>query len=320
MELEMPTLQDVLTARLRIRPHLRATPLFRYAALDQLAGMQVYVKHENHQPVGAFKVRGGINLVSQLSDDEKRRGVVSASTGNHGQSVAYAARLFGTRAVIGVPHGANPLKVEAMQSLGAEVLFLGQDFDEARVAAETVAEERNMRFIHSANEPRLIAGVGTHTLEVLEEQPDIEVVIVPVGGGSGASGACIVAKAINPRIQVIGVQAASAPAAYLSWKENRLAEAPSSTFAEGLATRVGFTLTQAILRKHLDDFVLVSDDELRQSMRIMLEKTRNLVEGAGASPLAAALKLKDRLAGKKVALIVSGGNSSMEHLRQAMGW
>src|SRR5512143_3218038 len=320
METGLPTLQDILLARRVIAPYLRPTPLFRYVALDKLSGMQLYVKHENHQPVGAFKIRGGVNLVAQLSDDEKRRGVVTASTGNHGQSVAYAARLFGTKAVIGVPNGANPLKVEAMQNLGAEVLFLGRDFDEARVAVEAVAEERNMRFIHSANEVLLIAGVGTHTLEVVEEQPDIEAVIVPVGGGSGASGACIAAKSINPRIQVIGVQAESAPAAYLSWKEGRLAEAPSTTFAEGLATRVGFTLTQAILRKYLDDFVLVSDDEMRQAMRIMLEKTRNVVEGAGASPLAAALKLKDRLAGKKVAIIVSGGNSSMEHLRQAMGW
>jgi len=316
----MPTLPDILAARKRIAPYLRPTPLFNYAALDKLAGMTIWVKHENHQPIGAFKVRGGVNLLAQLSDDERRRGVVSASTGNHGQSVAYAARLFGTQAVIGVPRGANPLKVEAMQNMGAEVLFLGKDFDEARVAAEAVSKERNMRFIHAANEPALIAGVGTHTLEVLEERPEIEVVIVPVGGGSGASGACIAAKTINPRIQVVGVQAAAAPAAYLSWKENRLAESDSTTFAEGLATRVGFSLTQAILRQYLDDFVLVSDDEMRQAMRLMLEKTRNLVEGAGASPLAAALQLKERLAGKKVALIVSGGNSSMEHLRQALGW
>lgn len=318
MEIDRPTFQDVLLARRLIAPYLRPTPLFRYPALDKLSGMELYVKHENHQPIGAFKIRGGINLMAQLGAEEKARGVITASTGNHGQSIAYAARLFGIKAIIGVPKGANPLKVEAMQNFGAQVLFHGRDFDEAREFVEDLAEERQLRYIHSANEKLLIAGVATHTLEIVEEQPDIEVIIVPLGGGSGVSGACIAAKTMNPRIKVMAVQAEAAPAAYLSWKEGRLVEAQNTTFAEGLATRVGFTLPQAILRDLLDDFVLVSDDEMRQAMRILLEKTHNLAEGAGAAPLAAALKLKDELCGKKVAVIQSGGNTSLQHLREAL--
>ncbi len=318
MNIERPTFQDVLLAKRLIAPYLRPTPLFRYPALDKEVGTEIYVKHENHQPIGAFKIRGGINLMAQLSADERTRGVITASTGNHGQSVAYAARLFGVNAIIGVPNGANPLKVEAMQHLGAQVLFHGRDFDEARVHVEDLAEERNLRYIHSANERLLVAGVGTLTLEMLEAQPDLDMIFVPLGGGSGASGACIVAKAVNPRIRVIAVQAEAAPAAYLSWKEGQLVEAENSTFAEGLATRVGFTLPQSILRDLLDDFVLVGDDEIRYAVRLLIEKTHNLAEGAGAAALAGALKMKDELGGKKVAVILSGGNTSMQHLHEAL--
>jgi len=256
--------------------------------------------------------------MAQLSAEERARGAITASTGNHGQSVAYAARLFGVQAIVGVPNGANPLKVEAIQSLGAEVLFHGNDFDEARLYVEDLAEERQMRYVHPANEKLLIAGVATETLEILEEQPEIDVIFVPLGGGSGASGACIVAKAINPRVRVIAVQAESAPAAFQSWQRGALVEAPTATFAEGLATRTGYTLPQSILRDLLDDFVLVAEDEIRRAMRLLIEKTHNLAEGAGAASLAAALKMKDELHGKKVAIVLSGGNTSIQHLRDAL--
>ena len=318
MNIERPTFQDVLLARRRIAPYLQPTPLYDYPSLNKLSGMTLYIKHENHQPVGSFKIRGGVNLISQLSADERARGVIAVSTGNHGQSVAYAARLFGTHAIIGMPNGANPLKVEAIQNFGAEVIFHGRDFDEARAYVEDLAEERNLRYIHSANEKLLIAGVGTYTLEILEAQPQTEVIIVPLGAGSGVAGACIVAKAIDHRIKVIAVQAEQAPAAYLSWKEGRLMEAPNTTFAEGLATRVGHTLPQSILRDLLDDFWLVGEDEMRHAMRLLIEKTHNLAEGAGAAALAAALQHKEYLRGKKVAVILSGGNTSMEHLRAAL--
>src|SRR5215211_7351214 len=213
----VPTFADVLEARRRIAPYLRPTPLYRYPALDELIGAEVFVKHENHQPVGAFKVRGGVNLVSQLSAAERERGVITASTGNHGQSIAYAARLFGVGATICVPEGANPVKVASMRGLGAELVVHGRDFDDAREHCEQLAEEHGYRYVHSGNEPLLIAGVGTGTLEILEEQHAIDAIVVPIGGGSGAAGACVVADAVNAAVKVIGVQSEAAPAAYRSW-------------------------------------------------------------------------------------------------------
>jgi threonine dehydratase len=316
MQIERPGMRDVLRARCVLRQYLAPTPLVNYPAIDHEIDATVYVKHENCQPVGAFKVRGGVYLTSRLSADERRRGVIAASTGNHGQSVAYAARLFGVPAIVGVPEGANPAKVESMRNLGAEVLFHGPDFDAARVHVEALAAERGYRYVHSGNEPDLIAGVGTLTLEVLEEQPEVDTIIVPIGGGSGAAAACIVAKAIDPAIRVIGVQSEGAPAAWRSWTERRPLETPTiETFAEGLATRTTFALPLGIICDLLDDFVLVSDAELRAAIRLYLAKAHTLAEGAGAAPLAAALGMRDRLAGHTVALVLSGGNLSPEQLR-----
>jgi threonine dehydratase len=309
-----PDLADVLAARARIAPYLAPTALYRYPALDQLTGAQVWVKQENQQPVGAFKVRGGVNLVSQLSADERDRGVITASTGNHGQSVAYAADLFGVHAIVCMPEQANPVKVDSMRALGAEVVFHGRDFDDAREYCEKQAAERGYRYIHSGNEPALIAGVGTYTLEILQAQPDIGVIVVPVGGGSGAAGACVVAKSVRPSIEVIGVQAAAAPAAYRSWQARALVEDTCATVAEGLATRTAFELPQRILWQLLDDFVLVSEEALQAATRAMIEKTRNLVEPAGAAALAAVLSLPERFAGRKVAIVCSGGNISPAQL------
>jgi threonine dehydratase len=317
--LPIPTLVDVFHARRRIAPYLRPTPLYAYGGLSELVGTDVWVKHENHQPVGAFKVRGGVNLISQLSAEERARGVVAASTGNHGQSVAYAARLFGVRAIVCVPEGANPVKVAAMRGLGAEIVTHGRDFDEARVQSVQLAADGGYRYIHSGDEPLLIAGVATGTLEIVEEQPAIDVIIVPVGGGSGAAGACVAAKGIRAGIEVIGVQSAAAPAAYRSWKGRELLEDRMETFAEGLATRVAFELPQRIMWEQLDDFVLVSDDEIRSAIVALIETTRNLVEAAGAASLAAALSLRERLAGKRVAIVCSGGNISPAQLADVLG-
>lgn len=317
-DLHEPTLSDVLDAAKRIRGYLQPTPLRSYPSLARLVGADVHVKHENHNPTGAFKVRGGINLVSRLTDDERERGVIAASTGNHGQSVAYAAGLFGVSAIICAPENANPVKVESMQDLGAEVILKGERFDDARLNAARLAKEHGYRYIDSGDEPLLIAGVGTHTLEVLQEEPHTDVVIVPVGGGSGAAGACIVAKAVNPQVQVIGVQSEQAPAAYQSWKSRELREAPNRTRAEGLATGAPFELPQRLLRRLLDDFILVTDDEIDAATAVMIEKTRTLVEAAGAAPLAAALKIRERLHGRNVALICSGGNISPAQLARLL--
>ena len=325
--MDFPTFADVLAARRRIAPHLRPTPLYRYPALDAVAGTEVWVKHENHQPIGAFKVRGGVNLMSSLMSgpmsgldtDDRRRGVATASTGNHGQSIAWAARLFGVSAVVCAPEGANPVKIESIRALGAEVVLSGRDFDEARELCERLAEKEGRRYIHAGNEPLLIAGVATGSLEIFEERPDIDVVVVPVGGGSGAAGASLVTRTVRPDAQVVAVQSAAAPAAYRSWQARALVEGPMGTFAEGLATRTAFDLPQRMLWALLDDFVLVSDDALRAATRTMIEKTRNLVEPAGAAALAAVLADPGRFAGRRVAVVCSGGNISPAQLREVLG-
>jgi threonine dehydratase len=316
--MQIPTFQDVLQARRQIRPYLNPTPTYSYPAIDALIGTAVYIKHENYEPVGAFKVRGGINLVSQLSLEERERGVIAASTGNHGQSVAYAARLFGVKAIIIVPENANPGKVAAMQGMGAEVIFHGANYDQSKLLCETLAQEHGYRYIHSGNEPLLIAGVATEALEMLEEEPELEVIVVPIGGGSGAAGVSIVAHAVNPNIQVIGVQSEASPAAYESWRQKRIVEAPNHTFAEGLATGVAFELPQKIMQELLYDFMLVSEEEIMHAMVWMIERAHTLAEGAGAASLAAAYCMRDRLKGKKVGLICSGGNTSLDHLKRVL--
>jgi threonine dehydratase len=316
--MNIPTFQDVIRAQRQVRPYLPRTPLHTYPAMNDLIGTPTYIKHENYQPVGAFKVRGGINLISQLSPEERQRGVIAASTGNHGQSVAYAARLFGVKAIIVVPEKANPGKVAAMQGMGAQVLFHGPSYDESKLYCESLAQENGYRYIHSGNEPLLIAGVGTGTLEMLEDQPDLEVIIVPIGGGSGAAGACIVARAVNPGIRIIGVQSEASPAAYESWRQRRLVTAPNRTLAEGLATGVAFELPQEILWQSLDDFVLVSEEEIMQAMVELIQRAHILAEGAGAAATAAAYRMRDELKGKKVGIVCSGGNVSLEHLKRAL--
>jgi len=316
--MHIPTFQDVLHARRQIHPYLNRTPTYSYSAINALVETEVYIKHENYQPVGAFKVRGGINLVSQLSPEEREKGVIAASTGNHGQSVAYAARLFSVNAIIVVPENANPGKVAAMQGMGAEVVFYGATYDESKLHCETLAHAHGYRYIHSGNEPLLIAGVATEALEMLEDEPGLEVIIVPIGGGSGAAGVSIVAHAVNPHIQVIGVQSEASPAAYETWRQRRLIEAPNRTFAEGLATGVAFELPQQIMRELLHDFMLVSEEEIMHSMVWMIERAHTLAEGAGAASLAAAYRMRDKLKGKKVGVICSGGNTSLEHLRLAI--
>ncbi len=310
-----PTFKDVLAARRRIASHVPRTPLHHYPALSKLLGFEVRLKHENHHALGAFKVRGGMNLLSQLSDEERGRGLVTASSGNHGQSIAYACSMFGARAVICLPEGANPLKVESMRNLGAEVVFHGSEFDEARAHSERLAREEGYLYVHPANEPRLIAGVATTSLEIIEDFPEVDVILVPLGGGSGASGACIVRSAIAPEVQVIAVQSAQAPAGYMSWKERRIVESPMRTRAEGLATATAYELTQSILWEMLDDFILVSDDEIDEAIRVLLDKAHTLAEGAGAAATAGAIKLAEHLQGKRVAIIVSGGNITPAQLR-----
>ena len=313
-----PTLADVLEARKTIAPYVSPTPLVSYPALDNYVGAEVRLKHENHHPMGAFKVRGGINLLAHLDEEQLRQGLITASTGNHGQSVANAGRIFGAKVVVVVPEGANPLKVRAMRNLGADVLFHGPNFDQAREYSERLAKEEGYRYVHAANEPLLVAGVATYALEILEEFPEAEYIFVPLGGGSGAAGCSIVANAVNPSVKVVAVQSMQAPAAYLSWKNREIRHAPMNTKAEGLATESGYQVPQEILWDLLDDFLLVSDDEIGHAIGVLLDKAHTLAEDAGAAALAGALKMKDELQGKKVAVIVSGANITLERLKDVL--
>jgi threonine dehydratase len=314
-----PVLDDVYRARERLGGLIRRTPLMRHPLLAAETGLDIYVKHENHNPTGAFKIRGGLNLVAALSADERSRGIITASTGNHGQSIAFAGQRTGVSCIVAVPLGNNPEKNAAMRVFGATVIESGKDFDEAREWVEREAESSGRRYVHSANEPLLIAGVGTYALEIFEDFPEADVILVPIGGGSGACGCCIVRTGLSNKARVIGVQAAEADAFARSWRgPGRVSMEHAGTFAEGIATRYSFDLPFGILKRELDDIVTLSEAELEEGVRTALRTTHNLAEGAGAASLAAAVKLRDQLAGRKVVCVMSGGNISAEGLRRIL--
>jgi threonine dehydratase len=314
-----PSLQDVYAARRRVYSSLKPSPLLKHPLLDAALGLDLWVKHENHNPTCAFKVRGGLNLVSQLSGDEKRRGVISASTGNHGQSIAFASRIHGVRCRIVVPVGNNPEKNASIRAMGAEVVEHGRDFDEAREYVESLVDSEGWRYVHSGNEPHLLAGVGTYALEIFEELPDVDVILVPIGGGSGACGCCIVRSGMKSRARVIGVQASRADAFARSWRgPERIVGDSADTFAEGMATRTTFDLTFGLLKQELDDVVTLEEEQLRDGVRMALGLTHNLAEGAGGATLAAAKELRNALAGKKVVCVMSGGNIDAATLRRVL--
>jgi len=316
--LKAPDISDVLDARRVISKYVHRTPLRHYPGLSRRVGADVWVKHENHQVLNVFKTRGGLNLVGRMTPEEKQRGLVTASSGNHGQSISYAARTFGSRATIVVPEGANPAKVQSIKDLGATVVFHGPHYDVSRTHAVALSEELSMRYVDAANEPLLIAGVATYSLEVFEDLDKIDYLLVPVGAGSGACGACIVAEARSPSTKVVAVGPSAAPAGFLSWKHREIRTAEMRTQAEGLATASGYELPQRILREKLHDFVQVDEDAILDAIKTYAEEAHSLVEGAGAASLAAAIKMRDVLRGKRVVLIASGGNISPAQLRAAI--
>lgn len=309
------TYADVLDALPRVHAVLPPTLLRNWPGLSDLLGCELFVKHENHQPVGAFKVRGGINLVGTLSDDDRRLGILGASTGNHGQSLAFAAKHFGVHCTIVVPKGNNPDKNRAIKQLGAELIEQGRDFTETLEIVDRLQRERGGRFVHSANEPMLIAGVGTWAWEVFQTVPDPDVIVVPIGLGSSVCGTCIVAKHLHPQTQVIGVQAANASSVVRSWRSgNWETDASVNTWAEGLATRAPAEMTLQIMRALMDDALTVSEDDMRVAAALLLKHTHNLAEAAGAASLAAVLTNRERFAGKKVVCVLSGGNLDLARL------
>lgn len=314
-DLTPPSVGDVYAARAVVRRHLPRTPLVRSEPLSAELDADVYLKREDTLPTGAFKVRGGINLVHDLPVEFRTAGLVTASTGNHGQSIAYAGRVFDVPVRIVVPEDANPAKVGAIERYGATVEHHGVDYDEAREYAEIVAIEEGVRYVHLANEPRLIAGVGTAGLEVVEDLPTVDTVFVPVGGGSSASGYCLTAGALADA-RVIGVQSSAANAAHRAFHEGHLEPTDvMETFAEGLATRTPFALTQEIFRDGLADLITVEDDALRRVIYELLDREGVLAEGAAAASVAGARASADEIAGETVVIQLSGRNISTGKLR-----
>ena len=312
----MVTFHGIISARRNVYRLLKPTPLIPYPELSKLLGFNAYIKHENHLPTGSFKIRGGLNFMAQLSDEQKGRGVATVTRGNHGQSIAFAGREFGVHTTIVVPHGNNPEKNSAMRAYGAELIEHGVDFDEARELCESLQSERGCYYLNPLVEPALYHGVGTYSLEIFEELPNLDVIIVPIGGGSGSCGAITVARAIHPEAKIIGVQAENAPAIYLSWKTGKPVQTDSCvTIADGLATRVPFDLPLSILMEGIHQIILASEDEIREAVRMALRYTHNLAEPAAAAPIAAALKLKGELKNKNVVMVMSGANIDNETLK-----
>jgi threonine dehydratase len=315
------TLRDVLEARQRIAPHIPRTPLRGYAGLDALAGsgIRVLVKHENHNPTGAFKARNALSAMLVLSDEQRARGVIGATRGNHGQGLAWAGQKLGVNVTVCVPVGNNPDKNEAMRGYGARLVEEGADYDASVKVADRLMRAEGLTLVHSTNNLGVLAGAATISLEILEDAPEVEAIVVGVGGGSQAVGAVTVARALKPSVEVFGVQAAGAPGLQQSWKAGTVLEGPPpATIADGLATRVPQPMTFDALRSGLADFVLVSEDEIATGVRDLLRTTHNLPEPSAAVPLAGIIRLRERLAGKTVAFVFSGGNVDAATLRQIL--
>jgi threonine dehydratase len=312
---------DVTSAAERIRPHLPPSPLRSYPTLDEAVGhgIRVLVKHENLLPTGAFKVRNGLAAVSALSPEERARGVVGASTGNHGLGLAYAGARLGVAVTICVPVGNNSEKNAAIRALGATVLEQGRDYDEAVEAANALVRERGLTLVHSTNSAQVVAGAGTIALELLQERPDLDAMVIGLGGGSQAVGTMTVARERAPRLRVFAVQAAGAAATHDAWHSGEPRTlSRADTFAEGLATRSVYPFTFEALREGLAGFVTVTDAQIADALRLLLRTTHTLVEGAGAAGLAGLLKLRERLAGRHVGVILSGANLDEASLRRVM--
>jgi threonine dehydratase len=308
------TYADVCAAREIVRRHLPPTPMWHYPLLDEAAGTTVFVKHENTQPIGAFKVRGGLTLLAGLSGPERERGTMSYSTGNHAQSLAYASRVYAARCTIVMPAGANPGKAAAVRALGAEVVLTGDTLEAAQAHAEALAGRTGARLVSPGDTPELLAGVGTLYQEIFEEEPGVDTVVVPVGSGTGAAAASVVAAALSPTCRVIAVQSADSPAAHDSWRSGDLVTRPNRTKVDGLATGRGYALPQRIMRAGLTDFLLVGDERIAEARRLLARSAHTLAEGAGAAALAAVLSRPELFAGRRVAVVCTGGNADRDEL------
>jgi len=309
----MPSLTELDAAAATVHAVLPPTPQISWPLLSQRAGAEVWVKHENHTPIGAFKVRGGLVYLAELKRVEPNvTGVISATRGNHGQSLAFAARRLGLRATLVVPHGNSVEKNLAMRAMGGELVEYGKDFDEAYGSARQLAEERRLHMV-LAFHPWLVLGVATYALELFRAVPDLDTVYVPIGQGSGICGTMAARDALNLRTRIVGVVAQNAPAYALSLERGEpVATDSATTIADGVACRIPDPMAFELIRNGVDRIVTVSEVEIRAAMRHYFTDTHNVAEGAGAAPLAALLQERDRMRGKRIGLILSGGNLDRE--------
>lgn len=315
------TLDDIRAARIRLAPLLSPTPLRTYRELDDAVGhdIRVHVKHENFNPTGSFKIRNGLAFMTALPDEARARGVVAATRGNHGLGVAYAGRAFGVRTTVCVPMGNNPEKNAGMRALGARLIEEGRDYDESVRVAERIVREEGATLAHSTNNPQVIAGAGTLSLEVIEQEPQIEAMVIAIGGGSQAVGALTVFAGLKPDAEVYGVQAVGASAAYAGWHARKPVQTErADTFADGLATRSTYEMTFPTLLDGLADFITVTDAEIADAMRMLLRTTHTMVEPAGAAGLAGLRTLAPRLKGKRVGIVLSGANVDSSTLQRVL--
>lgn len=313
------TWEDVIAARARIAPYLPVTPLRSYASLDDEVGVRVLVKHDNHLPTNAFKARNTLSFMTALPADQRARGVVAATRGNHGAGLAWAGSQLGVPVVICVPVGNNPEKNAAIRGHGAELVEAGGDYDDAVEVAQRLVTERGLVMAHSTNDANVIAGAATMSAEICEQADELDAIVVAIGGGSQAVGALTATRALRPDVPVYGVQAAGASAIHDSWHaKQRLSIKAANTFADGLATRSTYDLTFPALLEGLAGFVTVTDREIAEAVRMLIRTTHNLAEGAGAAGLAGLFAIRERLEGKSVAIILSGSNIDAVTLRRIM--
>ena len=303
----MLTLQDIRDAATRLRGQVANTPFVESRTLSEVTGARVYLKFENLQFTASFKERGACNRLAQLSAEQRARGVVAMSAGNHAQGVAYHAQRLGLRAVIVMPRFTPGVKVERTRGFGAEVVLHGDTLDEARAHAHALGEQQQLVFVHPYDDEAIAAGQGTAALEMLEAEPDLDTLVVAIGGGGLIAGMATAAKAIRPDIEVVGVQTVRFPAMFNAVKGTHHPQG-SSTIAEGIAVGTPGRVTQPVVAALVDDVVLVDEGDIEQAIVMLLEIEKTLVEGAGAAGLAALLKEPARYAGKKVGLVLSGGN------------
>jgi threonine dehydratase len=316
---EEVNLLGVIRARAVIDHYLNRTNLTNYSELSRLAGCEIFVKHENHNPTGSFKIRGALNFFHHVSKEDLEAGVLVSTRGNHGLAMAWAGRWFQVPCTVVVPEHNNPEINRIIESFGADLIVHGHDFYDAQSYCDELVDTAGYYYVEQGNEPEILNGLGTMGLEIFEDLPDVDVIICPIGGGSGCASLIKVAQAINPSVEIIGVQAERASAFHESLKKGEwVVIEEADTIADGLAARSVFQLPYAIMRDRITDVVLLSEEEILEGVRLSLETTHNLAETAGAASIAAALKIKDQLAGKRVVLVMSGGNLDHEHLMQAL--